>query len=134
MRRRRSNRAKFSAARFGFSFRSGLGTWLHPAQMQPLIPAQAQNPNFSPCAPQACECRTNIKKEFRWTRLQPIRTVSRVELEFVVFTQEAFQYQRIGPEADTMRRLGMSFRAIGAALGVDEKQVRKALRARGARS
>jgi len=68
-----------------------------------------------------------------WTRLRPIRTVSLVELEFVVFTQDAFQYQRIGPEADTMRRLGMSFRAIGDALGVDEKQVRKALRARGSR-
>ena len=35
-----------------------------------------------------------------------------------MFTQEAFLYQRIGLEADTMRRLGMSFRAIGAALGV----------------
>lgn len=44
---------------------------------------------------------------------------------------QAFQYQRIGPEADTMRRLGTSFRAIGAALGVDE-QVRKALVARSA--
>ena len=54
-------------------------------------------------------------------------------MEFVVFTQEVFQYQRIGPEADTMRRLGMTFRAIGAALGVDEKQVRKALRSRGPR-
>ena len=63
-----------------------------------------------------------------WTRLQPIRTASEIDLEFVVFTREAFQYQAIGPEADTMRRLGMSLRAIGAALGVDEKQVRKALR------
>jgi hypothetical protein len=68
-----------------------------------------------------------------WTRLQPIRTVSRVELEFVVFTRDVFQYQRIGPEADTMRRLGMTFRAIGTALGVDEKQVRKAIRSRGIR-
>jgi hypothetical protein len=33
----------------------------------------------------------------------------------------------IGPEARRMRRLGMSLRAIGAALGVDEKTVRKAL-------
>ena len=60
--------------------------------------------------------------------------VSRVGLEFVVFTQEAFQYQRIGPEARVMRRLGMSFRAIGAELGVDEKQVRKALGARRTRA
>ena len=29
--------------------------------------------------------------------------------------------------------MGMSFRAIGAALGVDEKQVRKAVRSRGPR-
>ncbi|MBK8998857.1 MAG: hypothetical protein IPM35_24305 [Myxococcales bacterium] len=48
-------------------------------------------------------------------------------LEFVLFTSEAFQWQRIAEEAATMRRVGMSFRAIGAALGVDEKQVRKAL-------
>lgn len=45
----------------------------------------------------------------------------------MLFTQEAFQWQRIAGEAARMRRLGMSFRAIGAALGVDEKQVRKAL-------
>lgn len=44
-----------------------------------------------------------------------------------MFTHEPFQWQRIAGEAATMRRLGMSFRAIGAALGVDEKQVRKAL-------
>lgn len=49
----------------------------------------------------------------------------------MVFTQEAFQWQRIAGEAATMRRLGMSFRAIGAALGVDDKTVRKALGRRG---
>lgn len=48
-------------------------------------------------------------------------------MEFVVFTTDAFGFQRIGPEARRMRRLGMSLRAIGAALGVDEKTVRKAL-------
>jgi len=37
-------------------------------------------------------------------------------LELVVFAQDWFQYQRIGPEADAIR-LGMSFRAIGDALG-----------------
>ncbi len=45
-----------------------------------------------------------------------------------MFTQDAFQYQRIAPEAERMRKLGMSFRAIADALGVDDKQVRKALR------
>jgi transposase-like protein len=59
--------------------------------------------------------------------LQPIRTVSEVDVEFVVFTQEPFEFQRIRVAAARMRRLGMSFRAIGAALGVDEKTVRKAL-------
>jgi transposase-like protein len=64
-----------------------------------------------------------------WTRLQPIRTVSEIELEFMVFTQEQFEFQRIGGEARAMRQLGMSLRAIGAELGVDEKTVRKALKA-----
>jgi hypothetical protein len=63
----------------------------------------------------------------RWRRLQPIRTASELELEFVVFTSEGFQFRRIGAEARTMRGLGMTLRAIGAALGVDEKMVRKAL-------
>lgn len=59
--------------------------------------------------------------------MRPIRTLAEIPLEFVMFTHEPFQWQRIAGEAATMRRLGMSFRAIGAALGVDEKQVRKAL-------
>ena len=59
--------------------------------------------------------------------MRPIRTLAEIPLEFVVFTQDAFQWQRIEAEAATMRRLGMSFRAIGAALGVDDKTVRKAL-------
>lgn len=33
-----------------------------------------------------------------WARLRPIRTASRVELEFDVFTQDPFEFQRIGPE------------------------------------
>lgn len=63
--------------------------------------------------------------------MRPIRTLAEIPLEFMVFTQEAFQWQRIAGEAATMRRLGMSFRAIGAALGVDDKTVRKALGRRG---
>ena len=63
----------------------------------------------------------------QWTRLQPIRTISRLSLDFAVFTQDAFRFQAVRAEATTMRRLGMSLRAIGAALGVDEKTVRKAL-------
>ena len=60
--------------------------------------------------------------------MRPIRTVGEVELEFAVSTREAFGFQRIAGEAGGMRRLGMSLRAIGAALGVDEKTVRSALR------
>jgi hypothetical protein len=63
----------------------------------------------------------------RLTRLQPIRTTSRLDLDFAVFTQDAFRFQAIQAEANTMRRLGMTLREIGAALGVDEKTVRKAL-------
>jgi hypothetical protein len=51
-----------------------------------------------------------------------------VELEFAVFTREAFGFRRIAGEAGRLRRLGMSLRAIGSALEVDEKTVRKALR------
>ena len=61
--------------------------------------------------------------------MQPIRTVSEIELVFVVFTQAQFEFQRISGEARAMRRLGMTLRAIGAELGVDEKTVRKALKA-----
>jgi hypothetical protein len=62
-----------------------------------------------------------------WTRLQPIRTASEIPLEVVLFASKPFEFQRIEAEAVRMRRLGMSLRAIGAALGVDEKTVRKAL-------
>jgi lambda repressor-like predicted transcriptional regulator len=54
--------------------------------------------------------------------------VGEVVLEFAVFTREAFEFQRIAVEAERMRRLGLSLRAVGAALGVDEKTVRNALR------
>jgi hypothetical protein len=60
--------------------------------------------------------------------LRPIRTVAAVELEFAVFTHEPFGFQRIAGEAGRLRRLGMSLRAIGAELGVDEKTVRNASR------
>lgn len=67
----------------------------------------------------------------KWRRLQPIRTVSEIEVDFAIFTSEPFGYQRIQGEARTMRKLGMSLRAIGAAMGVDEKTVRKALATKG---
>lgn len=48
-------------------------------------------------------------------------------MEFVVFTREEFCWQRIAEEARRMAKLGMSGRAIGRALGVDEKTVRKVI-------
>jgi hypothetical protein len=59
--------------------------------------------------------------------LQPIRTVAEVEVTFAVFVAEPFQHHRIADEAHRLRKLGMSLRAIGGALRVDEKVVRKAL-------
>jgi hypothetical protein len=53
--------------------------------------------------------------------------VAELELQFVVLMRDGFRFHAIRAEASTMRRLGMSLRATGAALGVDEKTVRKAL-------
>jgi transposase-like protein len=58
--------------------------------------------------------------------------VAEVEVTFAVFTHEPFRFQEIAGEVSRMRRLGMSLRAIGRALGVDEKTVRKVLRGGGA--
>ncbi len=41
----------------------------------------------------------------------------------MIFTSDPFDYQRIAVEAGTMRRLGMSLRAIASTLAVDEKTV-----------
>ncbi len=49
-------------------------------------------------------------------------------MAFAVFTHEPFVYQRIAAEARRMRKLGMTLQAIGDALGVDEKTVRKVTR------
>jgi len=62
-----------------------------------------------------------------WTRLRAIRTVGELWVELSVAAHEPFMFQVIEPEARRMRRLGMTWRAIGAALGVDEGTVRNAL-------
>lgn len=72
------------------------------------------------------EVARTIRKNQR-TRLQPIRTVSEIELDFVVFTQDLFPFQAIAAEAQAMRRLGMTLQAIARALGVSEKTVWKAV-------
>jgi len=59
--------------------------------------------------------------------MQPIRTVSEIEFEFSVFTQETFLYQQISQEAKKLHRLGVNFHQIGKVLGVDEKTAKKAV-------
>ncbi len=53
--------------------------------------------------------------------------MAEVEVAFVVFVAETTRGEEITAEAGRMRRLGMSLRAIGKALGVDEKTVRRAV-------
>lgn len=53
--------------------------------------------------------------------------MAEVEITFAVFTHEPFRFQEIAVEVGRMRRLGMSLRAIGLAVSVDEKTVRKVL-------
>jgi len=53
--------------------------------------------------------------------------VAEVGLEVAVFGAEPSRYLQIQANARRMRGLGMSLRAIGGALGVDEKTVRRAL-------
>lgn len=63
----------------------------------------------------------------RWTRSQRIRTAA--ELPLVVDLADPApppKYQQIAERAARLRELGMTYRAIGEALGVDEKLVRRA--------
>jgi len=46
------------------------------------------------------------------------RTACAVELEFVVFTQGALQYQRIGPEARVMRHQAARLGRAGQHAGI----------------
>ena len=62
-----------------------------------------------------------------WTRMQRIRTLSSIPFEFPVITEPSFKYQKIADEAQKLRKLGMRYRAIGRALGVDYKVVIRAL-------
>ncbi|MBK6515665.1 MAG: hypothetical protein IPM79_04485 [Polyangiaceae bacterium] len=50
-----------------------------------------------------------------------------MEVGFIVFVAEPSRGEEIAGEVRRMRTLGMSLRAIGRALAVDEKTVRKLL-------
>src|SRR5690606_39041757 len=53
----------------------------------------------------ACATSSNGSNSLHWwTRLQPIRTASEIEVEFPIFTREPFGYHRIRSEARTMRK------------------------------
>jgi hypothetical protein len=62
-----------------------------------------------------------------WRRSERIRTASEVSLEFPLTEVEGPLYQRFAPEIARLRRLGLSRRRIGKALGIDDKTVGKAL-------
>jgi hypothetical protein len=49
-------------------------------------------------------------------------------MEFPLTEAEAPLYQKLAPEITRLRRLGLSRRRIGEALGIDDKTVGKALR------
>jgi hypothetical protein len=53
--------------------------------------------------------------------------VSEVGLEFPLTEAETPLYQRLATEITRLRRLGLSRRRIGKALGIDDKTVGKAL-------
>jgi len=59
-----------------------------------IVPAPGKDPGALP-----------LSRENEWRRLQPIRTVSDADVEFVVFTTEQFQFQWIAVEARRIRRL-----------------------------
>jgi len=64
---------------------------------------------------------------FEWTRLQPIRTIAEIDLEFTAFTSEPFQYQRFSRKIKQMKDLGMKSSEIARSLGLEPKTVKRAL-------
>jgi len=63
-----------------------------------------------------------------WRRTQRIRTAARLEVEATLLeTLPAPVYQQIAPQATHLRELGMSNKAIAAALSVSDKTIAKAV-------
>jgi len=63
-----------------------------------------------------------------WTRTQRIRTAARLEVEAALLeTLPAPVYQQLAPQATHLRELGMSNKAIAAALSVSDKTIARAI-------
>ena len=63
-----------------------------------------------------------------WTPWERIRTLSEIDVEFPVFTEEPFLYQEIGPKALELFNLGMNYWQIAEQLNVTDKTVAKGIR------
>jgi hypothetical protein len=64
----------------------------------------------------------------KWTPWERIRTLSEIDVEFPVFTEEPFLYQEIGPKALELQSLGMNYSQIAETLHVTDKTVAKGIR------
>ncbi|RIL12308.1 MAG: hypothetical protein DCC75_00660 [Proteobacteria bacterium] len=60
--------------------------------------------------------------------MERIRTISEIPFEVSILVKNNFKYQELSERAKRLRRLGMSYRQIGRALGVDGKVAKKACR------
>jgi len=60
--------------------------------------------------------------------MQPIRTISEIDLEFPVFTSELFLYQKISLKVKQLHKLGMNVNQISDSLKIDNKTIKKALK------
>jgi hypothetical protein len=56
--------------------------------------------------------------------------LAEIPFDFPVFTETLFKYQELSQQAKLLRKLGMSYRKIAKALGLDPKAVVKALNCR----
>ncbi len=59
--------------------------------------------------------------------MQRIRTLAEIALETHILVTDDFLYQNIMEKVVKLKVLGMSFRQISQALGVDDKTVKKAI-------
>ena len=69
----------------------------------------------------------SAERENWWTLCDRIRTESEFEVLGAVFVQNPYLYMVLAPEAVKLRKLGMTYRKIAAALDTDDKLVRKAI-------